>query len=118
MRPDFTATVSALVYSLVAERCGDRGDGAAFPHNRIVRAVLAQHAALPDHVRLPLACLTVALDASTLPTAARPFHALEPAARWRRIERWRASRLGPLRSLVRFYESLTVFGWYAEEGEP
>lgn len=116
MHPTFVAAVSALVYSIVAERCGDRGDGAAFPHNRIVRAVLAQHAALPDHVRLPLAWLTLALDASSLLTTARPFHALEPARRWRRIERWRESRLGPLRSLVRFYESLAVFGWYAEQG--
>ena len=41
MRPAFAAAVSALVYSIVAERCGDHGDGAAFPHNRIVRAVLA-----------------------------------------------------------------------------
>jgi len=117
MRPDFAAAVSALVYSIVAERCGDRGDGAVFPHNRVVRTVLAQHAALPDHVRLPLAWLTLALDASTLPTAGRPFHALEHAARWRRIERWRASRLGPLRNLVRFYESLAVFGWYDERGD-
>jgi hypothetical protein len=117
MRRAFPAAVSALVYSLVAERCGDDGGGVAFPQNRIVRAVLAQHAALPDHVRLPLAWLTLALDASTLATAGRPFHALEPAARWRRIERWRASRLAPLRSLVRFYESLAVFGWYAEAGD-
>jgi hypothetical protein len=116
MVPDFTAAVSALAYSIMAERCGDRGDGLAFPHNRVVRTVLAQHAALPDYLRGPLRWLTLGLDASTIPTTGRPFHALEHARRWRRVERWRASRLGPLRDLVRFYESLAIFGWYDEQG--
>jgi hypothetical protein len=115
MRPDFAAAVSALVYSVVTERCGARGDAPVFPHNRVVRAVLAQHAALPDYLRLGLAACTLALDASSVPTTGRPFHALEHPQRWRRMERWRGSRLGPLRNLVRFYESLAIFAWYDEQ---
>jgi hypothetical protein len=30
------------------------------------------------------------------------------------MERWRASRLGAVRDLLRFYESLAVFGWYEQ----
>lgn len=113
---DFTAAVSAITYSIVAERCGDRGDAVVFPHNRVVRTVLAQHAALPDYLRGPLRWLTLGLDLSTLPSTGRRFHALDHDRRWPRIERWRASRLGPLRDLVRFYESLAIFAWYDEQG--
>ena len=115
MGPDFRAAVSALTYSIVAERCGDGSGGPAFPHNRVARAVLAQHAALPDYLRGPLRWLTLGFDASTIPTSGRPFHALDHARRWRQVERWRRSRLGPLRDLVRFYESLAIFGWYDEQ---
>ena len=113
MRPDFTATVSALVYSIVAERCGDApGSGDGFPHNRVVRSVLGQYAALPDYLRPPLKWATIALDTTTLVPRGRPFHALEHAERWRRMQRWRASRVGAVRDLLRFYESLAVFAWY------
>ncbi|HWP65417.1 MAG TPA: hypothetical protein VNO26_05840 [Candidatus Limnocylindria bacterium] len=118
MRPDFTAAVSALVYSILTERCGMAPDGSGpFRHNDVVRAVLGQHATLPDHLRQPLRWATLALDASTLVTRGRPFHALEHEQRWPRLERWRRSRLGPVRDLVRFYESLAVFGWYDEQGD-
>ena len=114
MRPDFGAAVSALVYSTVAERCGAVADDDVFPHNRVVRGVLAQYGALPDYLRPPLRCGTLLLDASTLPLCGRPFHALEHAERWRRMEGWRASRLSAFRDLLRFYESLAVFGWYEQ----
>jgi len=115
----FLDAVSALVYSTIRERCGDSGDGTAFPHNRVVRYVLAQHADLPDWMRWPLRLLTVGLDGWTLLNTGRPLHRLDHAERWRRMERWRRSRLGPLRNLLRFYESLAVFGWVAEtHGKP
>jgi hypothetical protein len=114
MRPDFGAAVSALVYSTITERCGADADGASFPHNRVVRGVLEQYSALPDYLRPPLKWATLALDASTLILRGRPFHALEHAERWRRMESWRASRLSAFRDLLRFYESLAVFGWYEQ----
>ena len=79
-----------------------------------VRGVLAQCGALPDYLRPPLRCGTLLLDASTLLLRGRPFHALEHAERWRRMEGWRASRLSAFRDLLRFYESLAVFGWYEQ----
>ena len=114
MRPDFASAVSALVYSTITERCGAAADGETFPHNRVVRGVLAQCGALPDHLRPLLAIGTLLLDASTLLRRGRPFHALGHAERWRRMEGWRASRLSAFRDLLRFYESLAVFGWYEQ----
>ena len=33
--------------------------------------------------------------------------------RWKQVEAWRSSKVGPCRDLVRFYESLVVFGSYS-----
>lgn len=110
----FEATVSALAYSLMREACGDDGTRRCFPHNRVVRFVLAQHAGMPDYLRLPMRCLVLVFDAWTLPRCGRPFHRLPHHSRWQALDRWRRSRLGVRRNLVRFFEGLVVFGWYAE----
>jgi hypothetical protein len=119
MTPSFAAAVSALTYSFVRERCRAAGESAPSTANRVARYVLACHADLPDYMRFPLRIATVALDASTLPATGKPLHLLSHEERWRRIERWRSSRLGPVRNVLRFYEGLAVFGWYGERhGDP
>lgn len=116
MIPRFAATVSAITYSVVRERCG-MADAPA--RNRVVAFILDRHANLPDYMRLPLRLATIGLDGSTLLTTGRPFHLLPHEQRWQRIERWRASPLGPIRNLLRFYEGLAVFGEYGEiHGDP
>ena len=57
--------------------------------------------------------LTVAFALAWL----RPFTSISPAAQARRVARWRGSRFGPCRTLIKFYESLAAFGW-ASEYEP
>lgn len=116
MIPRFGATVSAITYSVVRERCGN--DGPLNP-NRVAAFILERHGSLPDFMRLPLQIATVGLDGTTLLTTGRPFHLLSHEERWRRIERWRVSPLGPVRNLLRFYEGLAVFGHYGEmHGDP
>ena len=51
MTPSFSAAVSALVYSIVRERCAAK---ASFPPNLAVDYVLRCHRRLPDFMRLPL----------------------------------------------------------------
>lgn len=102
----FYRAASAICYSIARERCGA---DIAFPANRVVRFVRAQHARMPDYLRFPLRTLTVLFDLGAIVTSGRRFHRLDHARRWRRIERWRRSRLGPCRDLVRFYEALVVF---------
>ena len=111
MLPSFPATVSALTYSIVRERCGET---VPLPLNRVVVYVLGCHSRLPDFMRWPLRIATVGLDASTMLTTGKPLHLLSHEERWRRIERCRVSRLGLLRNLLRFYEGLAIFGWYGE----
>ena len=62
MLPSFAPAVSALTYSIIRARCGDASAIADERHNRVARYVLAQHAAMPDYLRLPFAALTVAFD--------------------------------------------------------
>ena len=107
MMPSFSAAVSALVYSIVRERCAAK---ASFPPNLAVDYVLRCHRRLPDFMRLPLRLATLGLDGMTLLSTGRPLHRLDHSERWQRIEAWRTSRIGPVRSLLRFYEGLAIFG--------
>jgi hypothetical protein len=111
----FEATVAALTASIIQGRCGDGGPAAG---ERVTRFVLAQHADMPDYLRLPMRCLVLTFDAWAIPLAGRPFHRLPHERRWKTIERWRGSRLGPRRDLVKFFESLAVFGWFADRHDP
>ena len=123
LRRSFEATVSALTDSLIREHGGpDPGplqDPVLDPVvDRVVRFVLAQHGRMPDHLRLPLVVLTCGFDWLSLATTGAPFHRLSPDRRRRRVLVWRNARLGVCRDLVRFWETLVVFGWTALRSEP
>jgi hypothetical protein len=110
----FERTVSALVASLISElaRSGtpdDRSTEAA-----VTRFLLATYAAMPDYLRPPLRILTLLFGVSGIATAGRWFHRLPQEARLRQIEAWRSSSVGFRRDLIKFFETLTVFGWFAE----
>lgn len=115
MLPGFASTVSSLAYSIIRARCGDTSPLADDRHNRVVRYVLAQHAAMPDYLRLPFAVLTVVFGAAALVLAGRPFHALPHERRWRVVTTWKRLPVSFARDLIRFYESLVVFGWFTVE---
>ena len=108
--------ISAIVYSIVGERFEAPDPRRDLPHNRAVRFLLAQHGRMADYLRWPLVALTLAFDWSSIPRHGRRFHRLAPAARARKIEAWRGSRLGACRDFIRFHESLVVFYWYSEAG--
>jgi hypothetical protein len=110
MKRTFEAAVSALCYTVLDERCPPPTPG-AFSHNDVVRFVLEQHARMPDYLRLPMRLLTVGFDWWGLVPLGRRFHRAPPDLRRRQVEAWRRSRLGLCRDLIRFYESLAVFGW-------
>jgi hypothetical protein len=115
LRRSFEATVAALTDALIREHGstdpGPRGEA-------VVRFVLAQHGRMPDHLRLPLLVLTCGFGWLALATAGAPFHRLPPERRRRRVQAWRTARLGVRRDLVRFWETLVVFGWTSLGSEP
>lgn len=106
-------TVSALVYAVIADRCVAPPADRAFPHNDVVRFVVGQRSRLSGPLRPAMAALTWAFAASTLLRTCRPFRTLPADRRRRRLDAWRASRLGPCREFVRFHESLALFAWYS-----
>jgi hypothetical protein len=110
----FAATVTALAEAIVRERCAGAAEAGPAAEQSVARFLLATHAKMPDYLRLPFVVLTLALDLWALPTAGRPFHRLPHEGRVRQLRAWRTSRLGPRRDLIKFYETLAVFGWYAE----
>ena len=108
LRRCFEATVSALTSSLILEHGGVED---APLHDRVARFALEQHGRAPDYLRLPLLLLTCAFDWISIVTAGAPFHRLGPDRRRRQLLAWRTARLGVCRDLVRFWETLVVFGW-------
>jgi len=111
----FQATVSALSYSIIRERCPDSDSHLEFSHNQAVRFVLEQHGGMPDFLRFPFACVTVAFGLSSLLRYGKPFHRLPHQVRWRQVEAWRAAPLSVCRDLIRFYESFVVFFSYSRQ---
>lgn len=112
---NFESTVSALTESLVREQCAaNTASGESRSCEPVARFLLETHARMPDYLRLPLRGLTLGFDAWALPSAGRPFHRLPHERRWRQIRAWKGSALGFRRDLIKFYETLAVFGWYSE----
>ena len=97
---NFQFTVSALVYSLVHERCAGTTPQGWFLENDVVRFVVAQQGRTPDYLCLLLRAVTLVFDAWPLLTTGRPFHRLAPEVRRRQIEAWRNSRLGSMRDFT------------------
>jgi hypothetical protein len=112
----FQETVSALAYVIVRQRCGPKTSEVS--HERVAEFVLAQHGRMPDYLRLPLKILTLVFSISSMITSGRPFHRMSCERQCRQVSRWKTSWLGPCRDLIKFYESLVIFGCYAEGTTP
>ena len=107
----FEKTVSALTCSIASQRCGSIASAVTL--ERVVSFVLAQHGRMPDYLRFPLKMLTLGFSISTVFTTGRRFHHLSQQQQWRHVLRWKNSWFGPCRDLVKFFESLVIFGYYA-----
>lgn len=115
MMARFEKTVRAITEAVLWARMGPEGVALVGP---VSGFVLAQCARMPDYLRLPLFALTLLCDSWPLFLGfLRPLHHLPLDERWRVISAWKRSRLSSRRSLIRFYESLTVYGSVAETQE-
>lgn len=111
------SATSALCYSFIRARYGARAGEPGPRWNRTVRFVLDQQARMPDYLRMPLIVATLILDHLACLTDLGCWHQLDPDRRWALIEKARRSMFKPLRDLLRFYETLSVFG-FGDELEP
>jgi choline dehydrogenase-like flavoprotein len=114
MKRAFDGAVSALCYSFIRAHFGARAGEPGPRWNDTVRFVLAQHARMPDYLRLPLQVLTLLfVHWSGFPRLGS-CRSLDPDSRWRRTAHMRGSMFGPFRDLIRFYEGLAIVGFHEE----
>ena len=113
LRRRFEQTVRAIVEAVLADR-GIVMEPAAV--GRVARFVLDQHGRMPDYLRTPLLSLTLVFEAWPIATGrgVKGFSGLSLERRKAVVGAWRRSKLGPRRDLIKFYESLGVFGRPAE----
>ena len=109
---DFDATVSVMVHSLICEHCPLAKSNASLA-NSVVLFVKAQIVRMPDFARPALCVLTLLFDFSAIFIKGRMFHCLDQEKRFSVITCWRSSPITLFSDVVRFYETLTVFGAYA-----
>ena len=102
--------VSALAYSFAAPHAQARE--LAPPYNDLTRFILTQRAQMPDYLRIPMKMAALGFDWSGMLRGKR-FHCQSPEQRARQINTWKNSRLGFQRDLIRYFESLAIFGLYS-----
>jgi hypothetical protein len=108
----FPKTVRAITEAVLWDRVGPEAVALAGP---VSAFVLGQYSRMPDYLRLPLLMLTLLCDSWPLFLGFwRPLHSLSLELRRPVIASWKHSRFGFRRSLIKFYESLAVYGWAAE----
>lgn len=105
------ANISALCYSLYAERCQLllKSQRTSAAPNRAFRFVINELQASPEYVRLSLSALVLVFALSALPCHGGTFAQATLYQRQLQINRWRSSQIGVFRDFIRFFESLVLF---------
>ena len=106
-------TVSAIAYTIAWERASEDPEGFFGPYNDVVRFLEFEIARMPDHLRVPLRCVTVLFGLAGIIHLGGLFHRHDPQARIRQVRAWRTSRLRPCRDFIRFYEALSLLALYS-----
>jgi hypothetical protein len=106
-------TLSAICYSLCAERAAGDEDALQPPYNDVVRFVAGQMQRMPGFLRFGVRAATLLFGLCAIGRSGAPFHRLALPRRALHVVSWRISRIGPCRDLIRFYESLAVMALYS-----
>lgn len=108
-------TVSAIVHTIAAEHDRHPSVRRSGPYLGVTEFVAGQVAHMTAPLRLPIRIATCGLSVLSLLTTGSLFHRLTLERRQRLVDRWRTSALGPVRDVIRFYDSLTVLALYGSE---
>src|SRR5262245_43045813 len=112
----FSATISALCYSILDVMEETLGLIDYTRRNHVVRFALEQHARMPDFLRGPVAVVTLFFSLHAFLKTGVPYHRHSPALRRVHLLSWKVSRFGFKRDFVRLFESLSRFGWFSYAG--
>lgn len=84
-------------------------------YNRIVDFVLAQHRSMPGFFGVGIYIATLGMSLCAVLQAGGTPASLISSRRMELLSEWRVSSIGPVRDLVRFYESLVVLALLSKE---
>jgi hypothetical protein len=112
MRRFTTDTLAALCAEIGRGEDAGQGSPSSGPWDDVAAFVARRIAGAPAHLRVGLGCATAVFGLCGLRDGA-PFHRLSPERRRRQMDRWRSSRLGAARDLMRFYDSLCLVALYS-----
>jgi hypothetical protein len=112
----FSATISALCYSILDDFEASSGPIDYTRRNKVVRFALEQHARMPDFLRTPVIVATLLFSLHGYLKTGVPYHRHSPALRRVHLLSWKVSRFGFKRDFVRLFESLSTFGWFSYAG--
>ncbi len=112
----FSATISALCYSML-----DEVEAPAAPidytrRNHVVRFALEQHRRMPDFLRAPVIMVALVFSLQAFLKTGVPYHRQGPPLRRVQVLAWKTSRLGFKRDFVRLFESLSRLAWFSYAG--
>lgn len=112
---NFESTVSSLCDSCIYKHNYESHHLMNSSQNEVAEFVMAQREHMPDYLKLPIFILTAVFDLWSIITRGKRFHHLSLALRIKQITSWKMSPLKICRELMRFYESLIIFGYYASQ---
>lgn len=113
MRHWYSATISALCYSLVRDEFEGSGSSARFECNGVVRFVMEQQRRMSPVLRSGILALTFLFSLQALLKYGRFFHLLSSRHRLHHLQGWKNSSIILRADLIRFYGSLAALAWFS-----
>lgn len=106
-------TIAALCGDLAAERDHCAVGCSVASYDDVKGFVLEELRKMPPFLRQPIMLATVFFGVSRLLIEGSVFHKRPQERRHWQMERWRRSKFGPSRDLMKFYTSLVVLALYS-----
>lgn len=109
------ATISALVHAIASGHDASPVVTYRGPYGPVAAFAAGQVAHMTAPLRLPMRIATVGLSVLALVSTGSWLHRLPVERRRRLVDRWRSSRIGAIRDVIRFYDSLAVLSFFSLE---
>lgn len=108
-------TISALVHAIASEHDSSPAVPHGGPYGPLGEFVAGQVAHMTAPLRLPMRIATGGLAVLALVSTGSWLHRLAVERRRTLVDRWRSSRIGAIRDVIRFYDSLAVLSLFSRE---
>jgi hypothetical protein len=113
MLPYLSKTITALCQDIAAiqDNCAEGCEVRSY--SDVTTFVFEQLQKMPSFLRWPILLATAVFGMSRLLIEGSVFYQRSQERRRTQLDRWRRSKIGPNRDLMKFYTSLVVFAFYS-----